>query len=245
MSKRRGTHDLVEKGGRVERVERCILTVCDRPWSFAAANRAAIDAHWAKRSAETPGFFNGVVYMMVSGEFRNKEFLAQFRPVEFKSFLYWRETGYQDPSVWDAFGSALIRSVEGHVLLGVQSTGNLNTGLAYLPGGFIDPRDVDEPGRIDIAANVRREVREETGLGDGDLDPRPGFIVTHMGAHVSIAMELASTLRAHDLREKILEHIAADQQPELSDIVIIGGGEDVAPETMPEFTAVLLMFLFG
>ena len=245
MSKRRGTHDLLEEGGRVERVERCVLTVCDRPWSFVAANRAAIDAHWAKRSAETPGFFNGVVYMMVGCEFRNKEFRAQFRPVEFKSFLYWRETGYPDPSVWDAFGSALIRSVEGHVLLGVQSTGNLNTGLAYLPGGFIDPRDVDEHGRIDIAANVRREIREETGLGDGDLDQVPGFIVTQMGAHVSIAMELASTLRAHDLRQKILGHIAADQQPELSDIVIIEGRDDVVPETMPEFTAVLLMFLFG
>lgn len=245
VSKQRGSDDPALDGGRVERVERCLLSVRDDPWLFAVANREAIDAHWEKRSAESPGFFNGVVHMLVDGEIHEQEFRAQFRAVEFKSFLFWREHGYPDLTVKDAFGSALIRSVEGHVLLGVQSAGNLNTGLAYLPGGFIDPRDVDADGRIDIAQNVLREIREETGLGDADLTCLPGYIVTRAGPHVSIAVELVSPLPSQSLRQRILDHISADAEPELSDIVIIATRNDIVPHAMPVFAAVLLRSLFG
>ncbi len=113
--------------------------------------------------------------MLASHSLGADRFEGQLMPVEFKSFLYWKEHGYPDTSVRDTFGSALIRSAEGHILLGRQRAGNINAGLAYLPGGFIDGRDVAADGSIDIAASVAREVAEETGLGAGDIERMPGF----------------------------------------------------------------------
>lgn len=244
MSKRRGSGDPMLDGGSVDRFESCGLEVVDEPWPFAAAQRAAIDAHWQARTAANPAFFNGIVHVLCRQSHGAGRFSAAFRQVEFKSFLYWRDHGYPEAGVRDGFGSALIRSAEGHVLLGRQGGGHLNSGLAYLPGGFIDPRDVDEQGRVDIEASVRRELLEETGLGPADLERVPGVIVTRAGPHVSIAVELRSPLAAEALRSRILTHLGRVDQSELVDIVVVRGGDELRPEEMPVFTAVLLRELF-
>lgn len=245
MTKRRGTGDAMRDGGTVDRADACVLEVVDDPWPFAVEKRQAIDEHWQRRSRECPGFFNGVVHVLSRHALEGGQFFGVLRPVAFKSFLYWRESGYPEVGVRDAFGSALLRSCEGHVLLGRQGDGHLNSGLAYLPGGFIDPRDVGADGKIDIEANVRREVEEETGLRPEDLERAPGFVITRAGPHVSIAVELRSALPAEALRAKIVAHLARDPEAELSGIEIVRRGDEVAPGEMPVFTAVLLRHLFG
>jgi 8-oxo-dGTP pyrophosphatase MutT (NUDIX family) len=245
MSKRRGSALAAADGSRVMRVTACDFHVGVGGWDYASREAAAIDAHWAQRSADNPVFFNGVVHVLAGYRLADGCVSGTLIPVEFKSFLHWRDHGYGDRSVRDVFGSALIRSAEGHVLLGRQRAGNLNTGLAYLPGGFIDPRDVDGSGLVDIVANVRREVLEETGLGAADLAERPGFIVTDAWPHLSIAVELVSPLAAEPLREKILGHLRSEPQSELVDIEIVRQGDEVPPDEMPVFTAVLLRELYG
>lgn len=212
-------------------------------WRFAIDNQRAIDSHWQKRAAEMPGFFNGTIYMLASHEMAEGRFAAVLRPVEFKSFLYWRETGYPDAGLIDVFGSALIRSVEGHVLLGRQRAGNVNSGLSYLPGGFIDGRDVAEDGSVDIAASILREVWEETGIDPADLERVPGFILTQSGPQVSIAVELRSPLRSDDLRAAMLAAIAREADPELDDIVVVRSGADIASIPMPRYATALLRTL--
>lgn len=232
------------RDGAVDRIARCRLEVRDEPWPFAVMHRAAIDEHWAKRTPEQLGYFNGTVYVLVSQTLAGPDFAAVMRPVEFKNFLYWREQGFPETGVRDAFGSALIRSVEGHVLLGRQSAGNLNAGLSYMPGGFIDPRDVDEAGRIDIAASVLREAMEETGLDAADLGRVPGFILTRCGPQVSIAVEYRSPLGSDDLRAKIDRHLARDSGAELSSVDVVTSRAGIGSMPMPPFTTLLLQEVF-
>ena len=162
--------------GTVVFVQHCALELSRKPWDFASDNATAIDDHWNRRRRSNPAFFNGVVHVLEAGTIVNGTFHATFKRTDFKSFLYWRETGYPDAAAHDAFGSALVVSREGHVVLGRQRAGNINAGIAYLPGGFIDQRDVANDGTIDIAASIRRELTEETGLTEPDVVEQSGFL---------------------------------------------------------------------
>lgn len=229
---------------RLAFAERCILHVRPGPWEFAQQHAAEILDHWLRRKAENPVLFNGVIHVLLDWALVDGTFQGAFCRTDFRSFLYWRDTGYRGSTAWDCFGSALLRSSEGHVLLGRQRPGNINAGLAYLPGGFIDPRDVDSDGAIHIDSSILREVSEETGLGSAELIRAPGYQLIVAGRLVSIVAELRSELVAGDLRQRILDHIAGDRNPELNDAVIVKSRHDITEDGMPHYTKVLLRALF-
>ncbi len=226
--------------GRVVRVERCELAVAGRSWPFARDNAADIDAHWQRRTAECPGYFNGRIFMLTSYTLDEETLRGDLTEVEFKQFLYWRDMGEPDTSVFDAFGSALIHSADNAVLLGRQRPGNINAGLAYLPGGFIDTRDVDATGRVDIRASVLREVEEETGLATHELATRDGFLVTLTGQQISIAVEILADLPARELVRRLGARIAADPGSELEEILAVRTRADLASLAMPGYARLLL-----
>jgi len=231
-------------GGSVVRTNRCDLRVTDGRWAFADTYHAEIDAHWERRKSDNPAFFNGALYVMTRHILTDGDLSAELVRADFKGVLYWRDTGFRDASVADAFGSALIRSAEGHVLLGRQRPGNVNGGLAYLPGGFIDARDERADGLIDIEASIARELAEETGLTPSMLYRVPGFILTFAGPMLSIAVEYRSAEPAEALRAKIHDHIAAEADPELSDVVVVTSACDLEGLAMPAYATVLLGDLF-
>lgn len=228
----------------VQRVDRVTLRAGDTKWAYAQRHAGEIESHWQKARAVTPTFFNGIIYLIEHIDMSEEHFFGRLIKTDFKSYLFWRDRGFElGAGVVDGFGSALIRSAEGHIILGRQRPGNVNSGLAYLPGGFIDGRDVDEHGAVDVAQSVAREVSEETGLGAAELDPQPGFLVTRTGAHVSFAVEYRSDLTSDDLAARIAAHIAADPDPELSAVVVIKCAEDCAGVAMPPYAEVLLAHL--
>ena len=236
----------------VQRVDRCVLETVVQPWPFARDNGAAIDAHWQSSSAANPAMFNGVIRLVADasieatlGDGPDRTFHATLLRTEFKCYLYWRSLGFPDTGVRDGFGSALIRSADGHIVLGRQRRGNINAGQCYLPGGFIDPRDVLANGIVDIDASIAREVAEETGLGPADLDALPGYLLTFAGPLISIAREHRSRLNAAELRARIRAHIAEDPQSELTDAVIVRSPADLVGLDMPSYAQVLLPWLFA
>ena len=232
------------RAGTITRVEACDLRLTGEPWPFARDNAAAIDAHWAERCRANPGYFNGAIHVMHGdGVLGDAVFTASFLQTDFKCFLYWRETGYPPAGAFDVFGSAIIRSAEGHVLLGRQSRGNLNAGLAYPPGGFIDARDVIADGAIDIAGSIVRELAEETGLDVATLTCKPGFLVTRIGPLVSIGQEFVASQPADELRAGILARLAAEPDPELSDIVIVRQCSELEGLKVPPYAALIVTSL--
>lgn len=231
-----------QHGGQVRYVDACTLTVTRDEWPFAEAHAAEIDAFWQRRTAENATLFNGRIFMLSSYRIDAGHFIGRLVPVEFKAFLYWKERGCPDRSVFDVFGSALIRADDGAILLGRQKSG-INAGLTYLPGGFIDERDVDEAGNVDISASVLREIEEETGLGSRELGVRDGFLVTTIGAQVSIAVELVADGDAETVQRRIREVLAAEAEPELDEIVAVRDWEQVEALPVPAYAQVLLAYL--
>ena len=210
-------------------------------WTYAVNHREVIDAHWKMATAANPNFFNGIVHVINEFAWTGPEITATLMPVEFKNFLYWRDEGYPaEANVQDGFGSALIRSREGHIILGRQRAGNINEGLAYLPGGFIDPRDESALGYIDISRSIARELAEETGLGAAELTPAADYIVTQAGPHVSFSVSYRSQLTSVELAERVRAHIASESEPELLEPVVLRSPRDLEGEAIAHYARVLL-----
>lgn len=210
-------------------------------WTYAVNHHDVIETHWKMACTANPGFFNGTVHVLKALAFDGGHVEGTVLPTEFKNFLYWRDEGFPaEARVEDVFGSALIRSREGHVILGRQRPGNINEGQAYLPGGFIDPRDVTAHNTIDVRASVAREVAEETGLDASVLMPAPGFIVTHAPPHVSFAVPYTSHLSSAELVARIRAHIDAQSEPELAEPVVITAPADMEGRAVTHYARILL-----
>ena len=236
---------VLELGVSVVKVAACELKVVPQRWNYAAENAAAIELYWQESLIERPQMFNGTVHLLVEGQCDSRGFAGYLLATDFKSYLHWRDAGFPAAGARDAFGSALIRSAEGHVILGRQRAGNINAGLAYLPGGFIDARDVTPAGTIDIAASILRELHEETGQSPSDFRIVPGYLLTRWNALLSFGLELVSPLPADALRERIMQHISCDQHSELIDAVIVRSAAEAREAGVHPYAGVLLEWLFG
>ncbi|MDX2258890.1 MAG: NUDIX hydrolase [Hyphomicrobiaceae bacterium] len=177
---------------------------------------------------------------MTALEMRDASAEGRLVKTDFKSFLYWRDHGFPEAGVRDGFGSALIRARDGAILLGRQSAGHINSGMTYLPGGFIDDRDVGADGIVRLGDSIAREVAEETGLELADLVPSDGFLVTRAGPQVSFARTFLSPLDGEALARRVREFLSRQSGAELADVVLVREPADCASLAMPAFARHLL-----
>ncbi len=229
----------------VGRIVSCDLRLGNRTWLYAEQNADAIDRNWTAALENNPNYFNGIIHLIDVMESSDHHVGARLLRTDFKSYLFWRMNGWQEAGVLDGFGSALLRSSEGDILLGRQRPGHVNAGLTYLPGGFIDARDVRDDGSVDLAGSITRELAEETGLGAGELKTETGYFLTQTGPHVSFAAPITSALSTHDLKERIEDHIRAGAAPELAGIVVIKQLCDLDGLAMAHYARVLVTALLS
>ena len=222
----------------------CHLFVRDCAWSFAHEHDAAIQSHWQRRVAANPSFFNGRILIADDACLSDGVLSASMIEVDFAAFLYWRDQGRKAPPAFDTFGSGIVRTRDGAILLGQQSTGNLNAGMLYPPGGFIDPRDIDAQGNIDITRSIRREVAEEFGIGDWLPRPCGDFIVTIYGRQIAIARIFDLNWNADEAIERMRGFLASDADGELEDVVAVRTQADLNDLPLPAYARVLLTHVF-
>jgi 8-oxo-dGTP pyrophosphatase MutT (NUDIX family) len=224
----------------VTKLASCSLRGGDGRWTFAEENAAAVAAHWHEAQRSNPNYFNGTIYLVDGVVLSGDALEASLLRTDFKSYLYWRASGFPDAGVLDGFGSALIRSEDGHLMLGRQRTGNVNGGQAYAPAGFIDAQDVDADGVIHIERSVLREAAEETGIDPGALIREAGFYLTRSGPQLSIAVPLRARMTTAEFMRRAREHIAASANSELETIIPVGALSDVVDVAMPRYMHTLL-----
>jgi 8-oxo-dGTP pyrophosphatase MutT (NUDIX family) len=229
----------------VRRLAACVLKVESDAWAYAQTNTEAIDAHWVQAKQRSPKYFNGVVHLVQDIRCEGDRFDASLVRTDFKSYLYWREQGFPEAGVLDGFGSALIRSSDGHIILGRQRKGNVNSGLAYPPSGFIDEQDIGANGSIDIVESVVREVTEETGIEAGALIKGEGFHLTRSGAQLSIAVAFRVPISTPELVRFVERKIASSRDSELEAVIPVASRRDIQDLAMPRYARLLLDALFA
>jgi hypothetical protein len=227
----------------VWRMAACVLKTTNETWPFAEKNSEAIDANWIEASDRNPGYFNGTIYLLRDVRFDGGRLEASFVKTEFKNYLYWRARGFHEAGVLDGFGSELIKTSDGCIMLGRQKAGNVNAGLAYPPSGFIDGQDVQADGSIDIVRSVVREVFEETGIEAAALARGSEFYLTRSGAQLSIAVPFSVAMTAKEFVRAANQHIADTPEPELDEAIPVASLGDIAHLAMPDYARLLLQSL--
>lgn len=230
----------------VRHVKRCALRVGAGRWAFAHDEAIAIDRHWGEAQQREPSYFNGSIHLLREMTLADDGLAGTLIGTDFKSFLYWRARDFPAAGVLDAFGSALIVGSDGGIVLGLQRAGNINAGRLYLPGGFIDPRDIGADGAVDLGGSVARELVEETGLVAGrDVVADDGYFLTRTGAHVSIAVRYRASEPAARLAERVRCRLADDPASELADVKAVHSTADLDRFDVPEFARCVVGYVLA
>lgn len=227
----------------LHRVDRLELMFAPKPWAFAIERRAEIDAYFAGLQREKPALWNGRVLLLHSQGLAEGVFRGAYLETDYASFSAWIHWRWPAAGVHDCFGAAAIVSADGAVLLGVMGPHTFNAGQIYFPAGTPEPDDIID-GKVDLEFSVRRELKEETGLDAAEFTAEPGWTIAVDGALIVAIKVLRSQLGAEALRARMLERLATERQPELSDIRIVRGPADFDP-MMRRFVTTFLAHWFA
>jgi len=179
----------------IEVIERIELGFVLRPWLFAAAQEAAIKAHFAALQRARPELRNGRVLLLGDYAIDDGVLRGTCFATDFASFLAWRDWGFPDHTVKNFFAMGALRAADDPFLLGVMAPHTANAGRIYFPAGTPEPADVHD-GMVDLTGSLRRELAEETGLALDDLAAHPGWHAILSGPQLA----LIRLLRARPLR---------------------------------------------
>jgi 8-oxo-dGTP pyrophosphatase MutT (NUDIX family) len=224
-------------------VERLDLSVTSRTWPFAIERRGEIDAFFAERQRQHSGMWNGRVLLLHDFAVTDGTFRGAFFETDYASFHAWSQWDFPDSSVKNGFAAGALRSADGAFVLGEMGPQTANAGHIYFPCGTPDPDDVTG-SRVDFAGSLRREIAEETGIGEDSYQPEPGWFVIQAGPRVALIKVLQARDDAATLRRRIEEALAQQAAPELAGIRLVRSAADFEP-MMAEFVTAFLSHLWG
>jgi 8-oxo-dGTP pyrophosphatase MutT (NUDIX family) len=226
----------------IHRVTTLDLDFRPKPWPFAEARRADIDAHFAAKQREKP-IWNGRVLLGRNPMFTQGRFGADYFETDFASFLAWRDWGFPDAEIFNGFGMGALRSSDGAFLLGEMAQHTSNAQRIYFPSGTPDLDDI-RGDAVDISGSVAREVEEETGLTPADYAPHPHWDCVVSGTAIAMIRILDVDMAGEKLRERIEANLARQQQPELCAIHLVRSARDLTA-AMPRFVTAFLEAQFA
>lgn len=202
-------------------------------WPEADAHRAGIDAHFAGRTADNPHLWNGPILLMREWTFRAGTLSGAFRQTDFAAFTWWRDAGWRDLGMVNAFALAAIEGSDGGFVLGVMGPHTASAGRTYFPGGTPDPSDITADGRVDLHGSMLRELAEETGLSASDIARDEGFTGIFEGPRIALLGRLVFDAPAEALATRVRAFLASEERPELSDVAVVHSQGDITPAMAP------------
>jgi hypothetical protein len=158
---------------------------------------------------------------------------------DYASFITWRDREFPDPTVFNFFAAAALRSADGAYLLGEMASHTAGAGRTYFCCGTPEPADIGAGGSIDLDDNLSRELLEETGIAITELDAEPGWVLVRDRCFLGFMKRLTARDDAKTLRQRIRCHIAADKHHELADMRIVRGPADLDSRMPPSVVAYL------
>jgi 8-oxo-dGTP pyrophosphatase MutT (NUDIX family) len=216
-------------------VDDVVLSLDPDALPFEQAHADAIDAHWRIEKAAQPALFDGRLLMFSQMCLHERRLEGRCHLARYATLLYWR-TIRPHPDVVHCFAHPALVSSDGALVAARMGAHTANPGKVYFAAGSFEGEDLRD-GRIDLVANMEREVMEETGLDLKPLAHEPVFhaLATTSGTVVFRRYRLSMT--ADEAARAIKAHVAADPQPEIEGPVILRSGRSVPHGLLPHMAA--------
>jgi len=233
---------------RILSIDALDLAFAPRPWPFAEAEAERIADHWRARVGGQPRLFNGRVLLLgrhaIGADRRGMTLRGEYFETDFAAFLAWRDFGFPDPTVANAFAMAALVGADGAFLVGEMAAHTANAGATYFPAGTPDPNDVFD-GKVDLAASALRELEEETGIAADEVAFAPGWTVVYAPPRIACLKLMRLAEPAETVKARIEAFLAADPEAELSTMRVVRGPADVDRDRTPGFVVDFFDFAFA
>ncbi|WP_322990287.1 NUDIX hydrolase [Hoeflea sp.] len=211
----------------------------EHPWRVAESE--AVDAHWQREQRERPWLYNGTVMLHRGLTFEHGFISGVSHRVPFAALLHWLKIR-PEADVWHLFGSAVILSGDGAMLLIRMAANTANPGRVYAPAGSLDPSDITGD-LVDVDGAIRREALEETGLDLTEAEAEGRLLCWRRGRMVSVFRRFRYAETAEQLVVRVREHVRTSAEQEIDDVVVVRAPAD-AGATAPDYMQALLAFHF-
>lgn len=222
----------------IHEIARADFTVSDEPWEFSRRRRTEIDAVFDEMKAKNPALWNGRVLLFRDCVFPGAALTGQAFETDYASFCAWHAWQRPDAGITNVFAAAAVEGSDGGFLLGRMGPHTANAGHIYFPCGTPDPEDVSG-AVVDLEQSARRELLEETGLNAANFDMRPGWTAVSIGPFLALFKRMRASRPIEDVAAQAISFLDWQNQPELSEIVVVRTIEDISPQMPPFVTAFL------
>lgn len=219
-------------------------TMSEDGWDWALENADAIAAHWAEAKAANPALFNGKVLIASEVGIERSRLVSSHIETDYAALTYWRALGYPRADAFNLFGSGVVVTSDGAVLLGRMAAHTANAGFVYFPCGTPDLDDVKDD-IVDIEGSILRELEEETGLSGEHLVPSAQRWISWDGPLFCCARRLDTPLAAEEVRSICRARIAFDAKAELEDVLLVRSVDELAGLNVPAYAAALVGDVLG
>ncbi len=205
------------------------------PHPFETAHISAIDQNWRKELEEQPALYNGKLLLFSELREEGGTLHGRAHLADFKTLLYWRRIR-PHPEIGHCFAHAALVSSDDALIAIRMAAHTASPGKVYFAAGSLEPDDLDGT-RIDVDANMRREVGEETGLDLAKFVHEPDYHVLATDAGTVIFRRYRLDMTANDVVEAITRHIEADREPEIEAPVVLRQGDRNPAGLLPHMQA--------
>ena len=213
------------------------------PHPFELENVAAIEANWRQEHAANPRLFDGAMVLLselkLDGQGR---LVGRCHNVRFATMLYWRKNK-GSPDIEHCFAQAALVSRDGALVAVRMGPHTANAGRIYFAAGSFEAVDFVQD-RADIAANMHREVKEETGLDLGDVRHEPLYHLHSINGSTMLFRRYFLADDADVVADGIRTFVASEADPEIEGPVVIRSAQNL-PEGALDLLAAVARWHFG
>ena len=213
----------------------------EHPWRLSEAS--LIEAHWAREQVERPFLYNGSILLQRSLQLSAGVMTGVSHRAPYASLLHWLQARPQ-ADVWHLFGSAVMLSSDGAMLLIRMARNTANAGKVYAPAGSLDENDI-KGGEVDLEGSIRREALEETGCDLSAARAENRLLCWRQGGLVAVFRRYLIDETAAVLAERIRDHIATGAEDEIEDVVVVRTPGDAGPTVTPYMRALVEFHFSG
>ena len=235
-------------GSRILSIDALDLAFAESPWPFAEAEQERIADHWRARTAKQPRLYNGRVLLLgrhsIGADRRGTTLKGEYFETDFAAFLAWRDFGFPDRTVANAFSMAALVGADGAFLVGEMAAHTANAGAIYFPAGTPDPKDVFD-GKVDLAASAMRELKEETGIAAEEVVCAPAWTVVYAPPRIACLKIMRLAEPAEAVKARVEAFLAADPEAELAAMRIVREPADLDRVRAPGFILDFFDFAFA
>lgn len=204
---------------------------------YTSEHEAAIADDWLREKAANPALFDGEVILLSDLSYRDGGLVGACHVSRFSTFLYWRKNR-EKSAAEHVFAHAVLVSSDNALVAIRMGQNTANAGRVYFAAGSFEPMDFRD-GQVDIEANMRREVGEETGIDLDEASRVAGYhLFSERGATV-IFRRYHFDRTADNMAKAISDFVAAEAEPEIDGPVIIRSAEAMPDGTMPHMAAIV------